>query len=62
MNPDELVWNAVKNQRVGRAAIGTKQDLKRVLVSAMCALQKLPGQIKSFFQHPDINYILVGVQ
>ena len=62
VNPDELVWNAVKNQRVGRAAIRTKQDLKRVLVSAMCALQKLPAKIKSFFQHPDTNYILVGAE
>ena len=36
VNPDEPEWNAVQNQRVGRAAIRTRHDPKRVLVSAVC--------------------------
>jgi transposase len=58
VNPDEQVWNAVKNQRVGRAAPRSKAELKSLLVSALFALHKLPGIIKSFFEHPDTRYAL----
>ena len=62
VNPDEQVWNAVKNQRVGRAAPRSKTELKSLLVSALFALQKLPGKIRSFFQHPDTRYALGQAQ
>lgn len=58
VNPDEQVWNVVKNQRVGRAAPRSKTELKNRLVSALFALQKLPQKIKSFFEHPDTRYAL----
>jgi len=32
--------------------------MKSLLVSALFALQKLPGIIKSFFEHPDTRYAL----
>lgn len=62
VNPDEQVWNAVKNQRVGHAAPRSKIELKSLLVSAPFALQKLPRKIRSFFEHPDTLYALGEVQ
>jgi len=62
VNPDEQVWNNVKNQRVGRAAPRSKAELKSLLVSALFALQRLPQRIKSFFEHPDTRYALGEAQ
>ena len=42
LNPDEWVWNNVKNDRIGRAVIMSKDDLKARAVSALRRLQKLP--------------------
>lgn len=61
-NPDEEVWNAVKNQRVGHAAPRSQAELKSLLVSALCALQKPPRLIKSFFQHLDTRHALGEAQ
>ena len=62
VNPDEQVWNAVKNQRAGRAAPRSKAELKSLLASALFALQKLPRRIRSFFEHPDTRYALGEAQ
>lgn len=58
VNPDEQVWNVVKNHKVGRATPRPKDDLKRLLLSALFALQKLPGTIRGFFRHPDTSYAM----
>ncbi len=39
VNPDEQVWNAVKNQRAGHPAPRSKDELKKILMSALFALQ-----------------------
>lgn len=56
LNPDEQVWNEVKYRRVGRRSPRTKEQLRRLLTSAMFALQKLPHLIRSFFQLPGTRY------
>jgi transposase len=40
LNPDELVWNDVKNNVVGRLRF----------------LQKRPDRVRSFFRSPDTRY------
>jgi transposase len=57
LNPDELVWNTVKNGRIGKAAIKNEHDLKRVALGALRRLQKLPGTVTRLFNHPDLAYI-----
>ena len=62
VNPDEQVWNVVKNHKAGRATPRTKDALKRILLSALHALQKLPATIQGFFRHPDTRYALASVE
>jgi transposase len=58
LNPDEWVWNNVKNDRIGRAVIMSKDDLKARAVSALRRLQKLPDVVRGFFHDPKLAYIL----
>jgi len=58
VNPDEWVWNNVKNDRVGRGVIMSKDDLKAKAIGALRRLQKLPGIVRGFFRDPKLSYIL----
>jgi transposase len=51
MNPDEQIWNYVKN-RIRRGAIETKDELRSRARSLLHSLQKLPDIVAGFFQHP----------
>lgn len=57
LNPDEWVWNNVKNTRLGRAVSHDKNDLKSKAIGALRRLQKTPALIRSFFLDPDLAYI-----
>jgi transposase len=57
LNPDELVWNHLKNHRLGRSTIKGPEDLKNKAMSWLRSLQKLPRKILGFFRHPDVSYI-----
>ncbi len=56
------VWNAVKNSRAGNAAPWSKDELKKILMSALFAFQKLPRKIRSFFEYPDTRYTLAWAE
>lgn len=56
LNPDELVWNHLKNHKIGRQAIKGKKDFQERVRSIMHSLQKMPAKIKGFFKHPIIKY------
>lgn len=56
LNPDELVWNDVKNNGVARALVGKPSDLKKAVVSRLRYLQKTPAHVRSFFQAPETKY------
>lgn len=58
LNPDEWVWNNVKNDRVARQIIMGKDDLKAKAIGALRRLQKLPGIVRGFFHAPHLSYIL----
>lgn len=58
LNPDEWVWNNVKNDRIARSVIMSKDDLKARAISALRRLQKLPGVVRGFFHDPRLAYIL----
>jgi len=57
LNPDEWVWNNVKNGRLGRLVSHDRDDLKSKAVGALRRLQKLPGLVSSFSRSPDLAYI-----
>jgi transposase len=58
LNPDEWVWNNVKNDRIGRSVIMSADGLKSMAIGALRRLQKLPGIVRGFFRDPKLSYIL----
>lgn len=56
LNPDEQVWNYLKNHNLGRQSADNKKDLVKRVMRVMCSLQKLPEKVKSFFKHPLIKF------
>jgi transposase len=57
LNPDEWVWNNIKNSRIGRQAVRSREDLKSKAISALRRLQKLPDLVRGFFLDPNLAYI-----
>ena len=56
LNPDELVWNDVKNNAVGRAKLEGPKDLHRAVLGRLRFLQKRPDRVCSFFRAPETCY------
>jgi transposase len=56
INPDELVWNDVKNNGVGRALIRNTRDLHRAVNSRLRLLQNNPDKVRAFFQMDTTRY------
>ncbi len=57
LNPDEWVWKNVKNDRVGRQAVQSHDELRLFVTAALHRLQKLPRLVLSFFTDPRLAYI-----
>jgi len=60
LNPDEHVWNYLKNHKIGRQTTTNAWDLYKRVTRVMHSLQRLPEKIKSFFKHPWTKYTLVS--
>ncbi len=56
VNPDEQVWNHLKNHRVGKQSIAGPDHLKHMVLSNLRSMQKLPSLIRSFFGMPETIY------
>ena len=57
LNPDELVWNNLKSHGTGKKALsGGRKELKRIVLSHLRSIQKLPLLVRSFFRHPQTRY------
>lgn len=56
LNPDELVWNHLKNHQIGRTRIAGPDDLKAKVVGALRSLQRMPEKIRSFFHESNVRY------
>jgi len=56
LNPDEWVWNHLKNNGVGRQVNHTKPQMKRAVIAHMKRIQKSPDLICSFFQAETTRY------
>lgn len=55
-NPDEHVWEEIKDKRLGRQPIKDKKDLKVRLHAALKSLQQCTERVKSFFKLPETQY------
>jgi transposase len=56
LNPDEQVWNQLKNHRIGKMFIKSLDDMVKKVGSAMRSIQRSPSLIKSFFHHRECRY------
>jgi transposase len=56
LNPDEWVWNDLKNNGIGRKIITSKDQMKKEVVSHLRGLQKTSDKVRSFFQAPTTKY------
>jgi len=59
LNPDELVWNDLKNNSLGRKAITSVEQLKREVISYLRFIQKTPERVMSYFRAPTTAYAAV---
>lgn len=57
LNPDETVWGHVKRE-ASKKVIQDLDGMKRLAISALRRIQKLPDLVKSFFQQPECQYII----
>ena len=55
-NPDEQVWNEVKNNSIGKQPIRNKVDLKNRLIEKLDSLKENTKRIISFFHLPRTKY------
>jgi transposase len=56
LNPDERVWNDLKNNAIGRQAITTPQHLKKAVISHLRFIQKSPDRVRAYFQNETTKY------
>ena len=56
LNPDEYVWNDVKNNAVGRSVVTDVKSLRSVATSRLRYLQNHPDRVRSFFHSKTTRY------
>lgn len=56
LNPDERVWNDLKNGAIGRHAIANPTQLHRAVVSHLRFIQKSPDRVRSYFDGETTKY------
>jgi len=55
LNPDEQVWNHVKNHGIGRMVLNGLSELKEMVIARLRLLQQTPEIVRGFFRHPIIK-------
>jgi transposase len=56
LNPDELVWNDLKNHILGRMSITGPDQMRRVVLTRLRWMQSNPNHVVSFFYAPETKY------
>lgn len=56
LNPDEFVWNELKNHVIGRQILTSKDELKSKAVGGLRSIQKRPERVRSYFQAQHTKY------
>jgi len=56
LNPDEHVWEEIKDKGIGRQPVKNKADLKKRVHSALKSLQHRGSRVVSFFHLPETQY------
>lgn len=56
LNPDERVWNDVKNNAVGRKSIASPEQLHTTVVGHLRMIQKSPERVIGYFNSKETKY------
>jgi transposase len=56
LNPDERVWNDLKNNAVGRKFINSPKELNKAVIGHLRLVQKSPDRVRSYFQNETTKY------
>jgi transposase len=56
LNPDERVWNDLKNNAVGRQVIITPDQMHGAVLSHLRFLQKTPDRVRAYFTNATTQY------
>jgi transposase len=56
LNPDELVWNHLKNHGVGKRVPESRDHLKQIVLGHLRSLQKMPSLVRGFFRQREVRY------
>ena len=56
LNPDERVWNDLKNNAVGKQCITGPEQLTRAVVGTLRSIQKSPTLVRSYFNNETTRY------
>jgi transposase len=56
LNPDERVWNDLKNNALGRQSITAPKQLHRAVISHLRFVQKSPDRVRSYFHSETTKY------
>jgi len=56
LNPDERVWNDLKNNLVGRKVIKSPEQLKDEVISNLRSIQKSADRVRAYFQNETTKY------
>jgi len=56
LNPDEFVWNYLKNEGVAKKPLKKNESLKKRVRKDLAAIQRRPALVRSFFNAPSVFY------
>lgn len=56
LNPDERVWNDVKNNAIGQQVITAPEQLYGAELSHLRSIQKSPDRVRSYFNNETTRY------
>ena len=56
LNPDERVWNDLKNNAIGRQVINAPDQLHKAVMGHLRFIQKSPDRVRSYFNNKATKY------
>lgn len=56
LNPDERVWNDLKNNAIGKHSITCPEQLTKAVLGTLRSIQKSPARVRSYFNNETTRY------
>jgi transposase len=56
LNPDELVWNDLKSNIMGRKVANSKAELRLMAIGGLRRIQKKKSRVRAYFRKDSVSY------